>query len=142
VTIFSDGLVRQAIKRVHFTGREEILRDGEGQGVGRLTLVIRPMPKRVCTYWMAVQYRERRASKVKLGDYPAMGLAQAREVFERDYADLIQKGRSIKTARDSREGTVGDLFDAYVDYLRISNKSSWKETKKGLDKIADTLGRN
>lgn len=142
MTTLSDGLIRQAIKRVHFSRREEILRDGEGQGVGRLTLVIRPMPKRVTTYWMAVQYREGKPSKVKLGDYPAMSLALAREVFERDYADLIQRGRSIKTARDTREGTVGDLFDAYVDYLRISNKSSWKETKKGLDKIADTLGRH
>jgi len=142
VTILSDGLIRQAIKRVHFTGREEILRDGEGLGVGRLTLIIRPMPKRVTTYWMAVQFREGKPAKVKLGDYPAMSLAQAREVFERDYAELIQKGRSIKTARDVRTGTVGDLFDGYAEYLRISNKSSWREAKKGLDKIADTLGRH
>jgi hypothetical protein len=95
VTILSDGLIRQAIKRVHFTGREEILRDGEGLGVGRLTLIIRPMPKRVTTYWMAVQFREGKPAKVKLGDYPAMSLAQAREVFERDYAELIQKGRGL-----------------------------------------------
>ena len=106
--MLSDGEIRAAIKRVHFTGREEILRDGEGRGVGRLTLRIRPMAKRVITYWMAVQFREGRASKAKLGDYPSMSLAEARELFERDYADLIQKGRSIKTARDTRTGTVGD----------------------------------
>lgn len=142
MTILSDGAIKQAIKRVHFTGREEILRDGEGHGVGRLTLVIRPMPKRITTSWMALQYREGKPIKAKLGDYPSMSLAQAREIFDRDYADLIQKGRSIKTAQDRRTGTVGDLFDGYAEYLRLSNKSSWKEAKKGLDKIAGALGRN
>lgn len=142
MTILSDGAIKQAIKRVHFTGREETLRDGEGHGVGRLALVIRPMPKRITTAWMAVQYREGKPTKSKLGDYPSMSLAQAREIFDRDYADLIQKGRSIKTAQDLRKGTVGDLFDGYAEYLRISNKSSWKEAKKGLASIADTLGRN
>ena len=141
MAILSDGSIKQAIKRVHFTGREEILRDGEGRGVGRLTLVIRPMPKRITMSWMAAQYREGKPTKAKIGDYPSMSLAEAREIFERDFADLIQKGRSIKTAQDTRTGTVGDLFDGYAEYLRISNKSSWREAKKGLDKIADTLGR-
>ena len=69
-----------------------------------------------------------------------MSLAQAREVFKRDYADMIQKGRSIKVAGDTRPGTVADLFEAYVQYLRDANKPSWKETEKGLNKIADALG--
>ena len=34
---------------------------------------------------------------------------RAKPFAERDYAELIQKGRSIKTARDTRTGTVGDL---------------------------------
>jgi hypothetical protein len=29
-----------------------------------------------------------------------------------------------------------------VQYLKEADKPSWKETKKGLHKIADTLGRN
>ncbi len=138
----SDGTIRAAIKRVQFTGREEILRDGEGRGVGRLLLVLRPRTKRLTTYWSAAQYREGRKVQIKIGDYPSMGLAEARETFQRDYANLIQKGRHIRVARDTRTGTVGDLFDGYAEYLRISNKSSWKEAKKGLDKIADTLGRD
>ncbi len=142
MTTLSDGAIKAAIKRVHFTGREETLRDGEGHGVGRLILKIRPMVKRVTTTWLAQQYREGRPITAKLGDYPSMSLAEARELFERDYADLIQKGRSIKTAQDQRKGTVGDLFDGYAEYLRVSNKSSWKEARKGLARIADTLGRN
>ena len=71
-----------------------------------------------------------------------MPLSQAREVFKRDYADVIQKGRSIKIAGDTRPGTVADLFEAYVQYLKDADKASWKETEKGLNKIADTLGRN
>src|SRR5258707_9238232 len=71
-----------------------------------------------------------------------MRLTQAREVFKRDFADMIQKGRSIKIAGDTRPGTVADLFEAYVEYLKDAGKMSWKETEKGLNKIADTLGRN
>src|SRR5260370_29390876 len=74
--------------------------------------------------------------------YPSMSLSKAREVFTRDFADMIQKGRSIKIAGDTRPGTVADLFEAYVAHLKASEKSSWKEAEKGLNKIADTLGRN
>jgi len=35
-----------------------------------------------------------------------------------------------------------DLFEAYVQHLKDAGKRSWKETEKGLNKIADTLGRN
>src|SRR5690606_3097538 len=66
----------------------------------------------------------------------------ARKVFQRDFADLIQKGRSIKIAGDTRPGTVADLFAAYVEHLKSNDKMSWKETEKGLNKIAETLGRN
>src|SRR3546814_6079220 len=71
-----------------------------------------------------------------------MSLAQAREIFKRDFADVIQKGRSIKIATDTRPGTVADLFEGYVASLKAANKPSWKATEKGLNKIADTLGRN
>jgi hypothetical protein len=54
----SDGTIRSAIKRVEFTGRSEILRDGEGRGVGRLLLVLRPRTKRVTTYWSAAVRRQ------------------------------------------------------------------------------------
>jgi integrase len=100
------------------------------------------MPTRVTADWMAQQWRDQKRLKKKLGSYPSMPLSKAREVFSRDFADMIQKGRSIKIAGDTRPGTVADLFEAYVVHLKASGKSSWKEAEKGFNKIADTLGRN
>lgn len=138
----TDGAIRRAIKQVETTGKQKALADGEGRGTGRLVLVLRPMPTRVIAEWMAQQWRDGKRIKAKLGDYPSMSLADAREVFKRDYADLIQKGRSIKIATDTRPGTVADLFEAYVASLKEAGKPSWKETEKGLNKVADNLGRN
>jgi integrase len=127
---------------VETTGKQLSLVDGEGHGTGRLVLVMKPMPTRVTADWMAQQWRDEKRLKKKLGSYPSMPLSKAREIFNRDFAELIQKGRSIKIAGDTRPGTVADLFEAYVAYLKEGGKSSWKEAEKGLNKIADTLGRN
>ena len=138
----TDGEIRRALKQVETTGRQLSLVDGEGHGTGRLVLVMKPMPTRVTADWMAQQWRDEKRLKKKLGSYPSMPLSKAREIFNRDFAELIQKGRSIKIAGDTRPGTVADLFEAYVAYLKGGGKSSWKEAEKGLNKIADTLGRN
>ncbi|HWE19174.1 MAG TPA: tyrosine-type recombinase/integrase [Hyphomicrobiaceae bacterium] len=138
----TDGEIRRALKQVEQTGKQLSLVDGEGHGTGRLVLVMKPMPTRVTADWMAQQWRDRKRLKKKLGSYPSMSLSKAREVFTRDFADTIQKGRSIKIAGDTRPGTVADLFEAYVADLKASGKPSWKEAEKGLNKIADTLGRN
>lgn len=138
----TDGEIRQALKRVERAGKQETLTDGEGRGTGRLVLILKPMPTRVTAEWMAQQWRNGKRTKSKLGAYPAMPLAQAREIFKRDFAEIIQRGSSIKIAGDTRPGTVADLFEAYVNHLRESNKSSWPEAEKGLNKIADLLGRN
>jgi integrase len=142
VPSLTDGEIRRALKQVEQTGKQLSLVDGEGHGTGRLVLVMKPMPTRVTADWMAQQWRDQKRLKKKLGSYPSMSLSKAREVFTRDFADMIQKGRSIKIAGDTRPGTVADLFEAYVQYLEDAEKPSWKETQKGLNKIADTLGRN
>lgn len=138
----TNGEIQKALKRVEQSSKQETLLDGEGRGTGRLTLVLKPMPTRVTADWMAQQWRDNKRIKKKLGSYPAMSLATAREIFQRDLAAMIQKGRSIKIMGDTRPGTVADLFEAYVKWLKDAGKPSWKETEKGLNKIADTLGRN
>lgn len=138
----TDGEIRRTLKQVEQTQKQVTLVDGEGHGTGRLVLTVKPMPTRVTADWMAQQWRDQKRLKKKLGSYPAMSLAQAREVFKRDFAGPIQKGRSIKVAGDTRPGTVGDLFEAYAKHLKDSEKSSWKEAEKGLNKIADLLGRH
>jgi integrase len=142
VPSLTDGEIRRALNQVEQTGKQLSLVDGEGHGTGRLVLVMKPMPTRVTADWMAQQWRDQKRLKKKLGSYPSMPLSKAREVFNRDFADMIQRGRSIKIAGDTRPGTVADLFEAYVQYLKEAGKPSWKETGKGLNKIADTLGRN
>lgn len=109
---------------------------------GRLTLFLRPMPKRVTAEWMAQQWRDGRRARSKIGDNPSVSLAYAREIFRRDFAEIIQKGSSIKVARDARAGTVADLFEAYVDNLKAAGKSSWRDAAKSLDNVAKALGRN
>jgi integrase len=138
----TDGEIRRALKQVEQIGKQLSLVDGEGHGTGRLILVMKPMPTRITADWMAQQWRAQKRLKKKLGSYPSMSLGKAREVFTRDFADVIQKGRSIKIAGDTRPGTVADLFEAYVAHLKASGKSSWKEAEKGFNKIADTLGRD
>jgi integrase len=138
----TDGAIRRGIKWVEKARKERVLTDGEGRGTGRLVLVLKPMPTRVTAEWMAQQWREGRRTKSKIGSYPLMSLANARAIFERDFAFVIARGASIKTAGDSRPGTVGDLFDGYVAYLREAAKPSWAEAEAGLNKVAPLLGRN
>jgi integrase len=137
----TDSAIRQALKRVEKSRKQESLTDGDGRGTGRLALILKPMPSRVTAEWMAQQWSAGKRVKSKIGSYPAMPLAEAREIFRRDFAEVIQKGSSIKIAGDARPGTVADLFEAYVKNLKDAGKSSWSEAEKGLDKIADMLGR-
>ena len=95
----TDTTIRQALKRVEVERKQENLPDGEGRGTGRLVLVLKPMPKRVTADWMAQQWRDGKRTKKKIGAYPSVSLAQAREIFKRDFGDIIQKGRSIKRSQ-------------------------------------------
>ena len=112
----TDGAIRQAIKRVEIAGKQESLTEGEGRGTGRLVLVLKSMPRRVTAEWMAQQWRDGKRAKAKLGDYPSMSLAQAREVFKRDYADMATKPNFIQghlpVARSVASGENIATFDA------------------------------
>lgn len=113
-----EGVIRRGLKEVQRIRKQRLLVDGEGRGTGRLVLILKPMPTRVTAVWMAQQWRHGRRIKTKLGTYPMMSLTQAREVFDRDYAQLIHDGRSVKIARDTRPGTISDLFEGYVAHLK------------------------
>ena len=138
----TDGMIRRAFKLVEKTRKQKTLTDGEGRGTGRLLLVLKPMPTRITAEWMAQQWREGRRTKSKIGSYPAMSLSEARELFKRDFEELILRGRSIKITGDTRPGTVSDLFAAYVKHLKNNGKPSWSDVEQSLNKVADTLGRN
>jgi integrase len=142
VANLTDRTIEKAIKAVAKSRKQKMLADGEGRGTGRLVLIIKPMPARVTAEWMAQQWRDGRRTKAKIGSYPAMSLAAAREIFGRDYAQLILKGRSVKAARDVRAGSLTDLLEAYIEHLKSEGKSSWSDYEQQLDKVADAIGRN
>lgn len=75
----TNGIIRRAIKGVEELRKQRMLADGEGRGTGRLILILKPMPARVTADWMVQQWRSCRRTKVKIGSYPAMSLADARE---------------------------------------------------------------
>lgn len=141
MTQLTDTLVRNAMERVGRSGGSELLTEGEGRGTGRLVIRVKATRCRVVAEWLAQQWRDNKRVRVKIGDYPSMTVEEARETFERDFANAIQKRRSIRIVRDKRTGTVADLFDGYVGWLKAQDKPSWKEAEKNLSKIADTLGR-
>lgn len=136
----TDTEIRRAIQRVHQTRKQENLADGDGKGTGRLVLILKPMPTRVTSDWMAQQYAGGRRTKRKLGAYPSMSLGQAREVFDRDFAPVIQRGGNIRLAADTRSGTVAELFEAYVGHLQEAGKVSWRDAEKSLQNVAELLG--
>jgi integrase len=138
----TEGAIRHALKRVAKSRRQESLTDGEGRGTGRLVLILKPMPTRVTSEWMVQQWRNGKRTKSKIGTYPTLTLSEAREIFKRDFAEIILKGSSIKIAADARPGTVADLFEAYVENLRSTDKSSWQDAEANLKKAADVVGRN
>ncbi|MBR1226889.1 tyrosine-type recombinase/integrase [Bradyrhizobium sp. AUGA SZCCT0176] len=138
----TDRSIQIAIKHVAKSRKQQLLADGEGRGTGRLVLILKPMPSRVTAEWMAQQWRDGRRVKSKIGSYPAMPLSDARDIFKRDFASVIMQGRSIKTATDARPGTVGDLFDAYVEHLKSNEQSSWVAIEKSLKSVEKILGRN
>lgn len=136
----TDGQIQKAIKRAEKSRKGETLADGEGRGTGRLLLVLKSQPTRVTTVWYAQQWQDGKRVMKKVGDYPHTTLAKAREIFERDFSGVINKGSSIKIAGDTRPGTVADLFTAYCDALENDGKRSHTITRYQLDKIAPVIG--
>lgn len=138
----TDSEIKRSIKEVERQGRQKTLSDGDGRGTGRLVLIIKPMATRVTADWYAQQWRSGKRSMSKIGSYPSITLADARQRFSRDYAAPIQKRSSIRLAVDSRDATVTDLFEAYTDAMRADGKVSWEHVRKVLMPVADTLGKD
>ena len=137
----TDGEIRQALKRVGQSGNQDSLIDGDGRGTGRLVLVLKPMPTRVTADWMAQQWRDGKRTKKKLGAYPSMSLAQAREVFKRDFADMIQKVEASRSPVIHVQALLRTSSRRTCNISRTPGRCPGRK-RKGPDKIADMLGRN
>ena len=98
------------------------LSDPAPRGAGRLVLVVKPGQAE----WYAQRFVEGKRRLQKLGGYPAVTLAEAREKFA---------GHRPATGRS----TVGDLFDSYL--ATLAGRPSHKQAKSVLATAGKILGR-
>jgi integrase len=124
--ILTEPEIRSALRKIKTGNKTAItLSDAAPRGAGRLLLVVKPERAE----WYARQFVDGRKRMAKLGDYPALGLAEARERFRNPKADKPVGGT-----------TVADLFAGYLDSLRADRKPSVKQAQRILDHAAAVIG--
>ena len=124
--MITDKQIQKAIRQAPGSGKAIELRDPGPRGSGRLTMAVRPFPGgRVASEWYVVYYRGGRRCMAKLGSYPQTTIVAARAIFASDYVTAISAGLEPETMarrRAQKNGTVKELFEAYVDHLRRGGK--------------------
>lgn len=137
--MITESAIRSAAKKAEATE----LRDGGARGEGRLVLVVRPAASRVTTDWYAVWYRNERRRMTKIGAWPTMPLAEARDLFRTDYAPKIAKGENPEGPRarvDRRGVTVDDLFDFYLEHLEAKGSAALPKVRAMFKAAAKAIG--
>lgn len=132
----NDVTIRAAIR----AGKPCKLTDGNGRGTGRLVMRIRVMPQRVLSEWYAQQVRDGRRSMVKIGTYPELTLADARQRFARDFAPAIASKTPLREADAIKPGTVADLFTGYIASLNARDAPSAKLVERELNNAKGVIG--
>jgi integrase len=136
--MITESQIKAAVRRVTAgeTPRVDLKDDGE-RGAGRLALIVRRMNDKVATGWYAVYYRDGKRALSKVGSYPLISLPEARKKFREEYAPAISSGAepaSVAQRRRHRkqQGTVRELFEAYVQNLRSSGKRCADDVERML----------
>lgn len=135
-----DLQIKAAIREAQATNTPRKLTDGTGRGTGRLVLRIRPMPQRILTEWYAQQVSAGKRTMVKLGEYPTLTLADARQKFATTYAPAIASKAPLREAEAIKPGTVADLFTGYVASLRARGAASAELVEWELDRAKAVIG--
>ena len=120
---------------------------------------LKPTPGRQVEYWDAsraafglrlspngtktwvLRYRHRRLQRrLKIGTYPAMKLAEARQLAD-DMKASVEKGEDpfADRLREKSAETFADLAQEYMTRHAIPKKKTWREDQRVLDK--DVLPR-
>ena len=104
-----DAEIRGALRKVQSgQARRVTLKDGHGRGGGRLALMLRPAKHGVTAEWYATQHTNGKRTLAKIGVYPQLSLADARNKFA-GYSLRIRDGISVK-----RQPPAGDTFEAML----------------------------
>lgn len=131
--MLKDATILKAVR----DGKAKVLKDGAGRGSGRLLLSIRPG---VRPEWYAQQWSNGRKRLSKIGTFPELSLADAREAFHSRFSPAIRSGTDIRRAVRTEVGTVAELFDDYTEHLKASGKRSWFDCSKNLPRMAALIG--
>jgi len=120
--MLSDLEIKAAISRVskRDVAMMELKDDGQ-RGGGRLALIVRGNASGATPEWYAVWYRDKKRISTKIGNYPAITLAEARLIFRESYQPDILAGKNPQGPRSaaSRERpTIAGLCEGYVQHLR------------------------
>ncbi len=136
--MITEAGIKSLLKSGPTSGKKSLeLRDPDGgaRGSGRLALRVRVASNRLISEWYAAWYRDGKRRKTKLGSYPALTLSEARNKFRETIAPTIRTGGNPTgpQARKDKTGiTVRDLFETYVDDLRIAKAVSVREVERIL----------
>jgi integrase len=121
--MLTDASIRSAIR----AGGNKILTDGGKRGSGRLTISLRDG---IRPEWYAVKWTDGKRRTLKLGTFPDMSLAQARERFK----------DGVSFDKPQKRGTLGELIAVYCDGLDAKGKRSSDEIRRTLERMADVIG--
>ncbi len=133
--MITDSEIQKAIRSAEPGGRAITLRDPGERGAGRLTLVVRRGGERVAAEWYANWHRDGVRRTTQIGRYPALTLRDARALYREKYLPAILSGHNPigpRAVQRSYGQTVADLFEAYVDHLRVQKKRSAEDVRRIL----------
>jgi len=147
--MITEAQIRSAIKKAQADGAKEAwLKDGGTRGDGRLGLRVMP----TIAEWYAIYYRDAKRRILKIGTYPAVGLADARRKFKEDIGPIISAGGDPEGPRARKrktDATVLALFTAYVDHLKATASERYAKQaryaligKDGNAGLAKEIGAN
>jgi integrase len=133
--MLTEAEIRKAIRK----GGQKTLADGRGKGAGRLLLRIRPSST---PEWYAQQWTGDKRRLQKIGSYPSMTLADARETFATRFLSSIRSGEDIRRKPTRAAGTVKELFLDYISHLEAKNARSAENVGHTLARLAEAIGPN
>ena len=142
MSMITDKAIRAAIAKLDLEETGQVtLKDPAPRGSGRLAMIVRRHKTTTSSEWFVHWHRGGKKLTTKLGDFPTMSVAAAREIFTTKASPAIQAGKNPTGPRAwvrNTRATVQDLFEAYL--LHLAEKGS----KPGSIKTARSvlLGKN
>lgn len=122
--MITDAAIRKALR----AGEFKRLADPAPRGAGRLLAVV----KAPLVEWYAQRIVGGKRKLAKLGTWPDMSIAAAREAF------AGHKAKAVVTA----DATLGAMLDGYVASLRAANKPSADQVERILELAGGAIGRH